>query len=275
MLGHQLWRQLNPAHEVWVTLRKPVSHYAQHRLFEVEHAISGVDVLNSANLSAAIDRVRPNAVINCVGIIKQLDAARNPLISLSINSLLPHQLAQMCAAVGSRLIHISTDCVFSGRKGNYTEQDVSDAEDLYGRTKYLGEVQGTNCVTLRTSIIGRELETKSGLIEWFLGQNGHTINGFRRAIYSGFTTPVLCRVIEDVLMRHSELSGVWQVSSDPINKYELLLLAQRAFLWQGDIKADDTFVCDRSLDSTRFREQTGFRSPSWENMLTELASVAR
>jgi dTDP-4-dehydrorhamnose reductase len=169
------------------------------------------------------------------------------------------------------MIHISTDCVFSGRKGNYSEEDISDAEDLYGRSKFLGEVQGPYGVTLRTSIIGRELETKSGLVEWFLSQQGRAIKGYRRAIYSGLTTNELSRVIELILGRLPHLAGLWQVSGEVINKYELLKIAQVAFDWNGEISPDDTLVCDRSLDSTKFRTTTGYRPPSWSEMMDELA----
>lgn len=271
MLGHQLWRQLHGQNEVWVTLRKPLAHYGAHALFEKEKTISGVDVASPDALEAIFAQVRPEAVINCIGIIKQLKEAKNPLVSLNINSLLPHRLGQICAVAGARLIHISTDCVFSGRKGNYTEADPSDAEDLYGRTKFLGETQESHTLTLRTSIIGRELETKSGLIEWFLSQSGKTIKGFRKAIYTGFTTMEMARVIEMVLAKQPDLNGLWQVSSDPINKFELLKIAQEAFGWQGEILPDDQFVCDRSLDSKRFRERTGYQPPSWKEMLQELA----
>lgn len=271
MLGHQLWRRFQTAHDVWVTLRRPVASYAAYGLFDADRTISGVDAASVDDLAAAVRKVRPDAVINCIGVIKQLEAARDPLTSLTINSLLPHRLAALCKPVGARLVHISTDCVFSGRRGAYSEEDIPDAEDLYGRTKYLGEVQEPHCITLRTSIIGRELETRSGLIEWFLSQEGHTITGYRRAIYSGLTTPVLARVIDDVLLRHPDMSGLWHVSSDPINKYDLLCLARTAFGWDGEIVPDDEFVCDRSLVSTRFRLSTAFVPPSWPAMLSELA----
>jgi dTDP-4-dehydrorhamnose reductase len=272
MLGHQLWRQFHQHHEVWVTLRRPLSAYEHFGLFEAERSLTGIDAASMDALVSVMRRARPEAVINCVGIIKQLKEAHSPLVSLTINSLLPHRLSELTAAVGARLVHVSTDCVFSGRKGNYTEADVSDAEDLYGRSKFLGEVHDSHCVTLRTSIIGRELESKSGLIEWFLSQRGKAIRGFRRAIYTGFTTAEIGRVIEAVLLRQPGLSGLWQVSSEQITKFDLLQQAQRAFGWAGEILADDTFECDRSLDSTRFRTATGYVPPSWEAMLAELAS---
>jgi len=274
MLGHQLWRRLHVNHEVWVTLRQPLEKYQQHGLFEAARTLTAVDVTRDETLSEVFRIVCPEAVINCVGIIKQLREAADPLVSIAINSLLPHRVNRLCASSGARLIHISTDCVFSGRKGSYTEHDVSDAEDLYGRSKFLGEVSGPSGLTLRTSIIGRELETKSGLIEWFLSQRGKTIKGYRRAIYSGFTTLELARIVELVLTRHPELHGLWQVSAEAINKYELLKIAQQSFGWPGEILPDDTLVCDRSLESTKFRTATGYRPPTWPGMMEELARAS-
>jgi dTDP-4-dehydrorhamnose reductase len=271
MLGHQLWQHLAPAHEVWVTLRRPVSSYARHGLFNEKNALTGFDAANEAQLIHAFRTAKPEAVINCVGIIKQLKEAHNPLVSLTINSLLPHRLTEVAEVAGARVIHISTDCVFSGRKGNYREDDISDAEDLYGRTKFLGELHYPHTVTLRSSIIGHELETRSGLIEWFLSQQGRTIKGFRKAIYTGFTTNEMARIIEMVLVRFPALHGLWQVSSHPINKYDLLQMARQHYHWQGEIVPDDALVCDRSLNSTPFREQTGYAPPSWNEMIRELA----
>lgn len=274
MLGHQLWRQWHRDHEVWVTLRQPLETYSEHHLFESERTLTGVDVASDVALAEVFRRARPQAVINCVGIIKQLREAHDPLVSITINSLLPHRLNRLCMEHDARLIHISTDCVFSGRKGAYTEQDVPDAEDLYGRSKLLGELGGPQGLTLRTSIIGRELSTHSGLIDWFLSQRGHTIKGYRRALYTGFTTLELARIIEHVLLRHPQLHGLWQVSAEVISKYELLLLAKDAFHWNGDIVPDDTLICDRSLDSTRFRTATGYLPPSWSAMMRELAAAS-
>ena len=273
MLGHQLWRTLHSDHEVWVTLRKPVSHYANHSLFDAGRAFTGVDVSNTDTLEAIFRAAKPQAVVNCIGIIKQRREAKDPLMSIAINSMLPHRVASLCDLVGARMIHISTDCVFSGRKGGCTEFDVSDAEDLYGRTKFLGEVHDAHVVTLRTSIIGRELETKNGLIEWFLSQDGQVIKGFRKALYTGFTTHELARIIHSVLFTYTTLSGLWQVSSDVISKYDLLRIAQSVYGWKGKIEPDDDFVCNRALDSGRFRTKTGYRPPTWQAMLTELAQA--
>src|SRR5207253_2340396 len=153
----------------------------------------------------------------------------DPVVCLSINSLFPHRLARLCHAAKARLIHVSTDCVFSGRKGNYTEADQPDAEDLYGRSKLLGEVQGPGCLTLRTSIIGRELDTRQGLVEWFLSNQGRKVKGYRRAIFSGLTTDALSELIGRIILNHPDLEGLWHVASAPINKFELISLVRDVF----------------------------------------------
>jgi dTDP-4-dehydrorhamnose reductase len=172
--------------------------------------------------------------------------------------------------MGIRLIHISTDCVFSGRKGNYTEDDVSDAEDLYGRTKFLGEVGGDGCLTLRTSIIGREMETSHGLIEWFLSEEGKTVRGYKRAIFSGFTTIALGDIIARLIVEHQDLHGVWHVASKPINKFDLLELVREVYGLTIEIEPDESVVCDRSLNSDRFRRATGLVAPAWPDMIMEM-----
>ena len=272
MLGHRLWQHLHTKHDVWVTLRRPFESYSQFGLFDRERTITGFDAASTQHLLKAFKAAAPDLVLNCIGIIKQLKEAQDTTLSLEINALLPHRLAEVAAVAGARLIHISTDCVFSGKKGNYTEKDTSDAEDIYGRTKFLGEISYPNCLTLRTSIIGHELQTKSGLIEWFLREKGKEVKGYRQAMYSGFTTIEMARIIEFVAVRAPRLEGVWQVSSEPISKFELLQLARQHYQWVGTLVPDDTFVCDRTLNSEAFRKATGYTPPGWPEMIRELAS---
>ncbi|MEO7189969.1 MAG: SDR family oxidoreductase [Vicinamibacterales bacterium] len=275
MLGHQLLKAWSGRHEVRATLRRPVESYRDFRLFNEGNAIGGVDAFNAARLASVIRDVAPDAVVNCIGIVKQRADAKAAIPSITINALLPHQLREWCEELGARLIHLSTDCVFSGRRGAYLETDVPDPVDLYGRSKLLGEVADTPGLTLRTSIIGLELSRKSGLIEWFLAQRG-MIRGFRRAVYTGLTTIEMARLVERILVRHPSLHGVWQVASAPINKYELLVrLAQRLGRTDIEIAPDDEFVCDRSLLSDRFDAETGYRAPSWDDMIDELAGDIR
>jgi dTDP-4-dehydrorhamnose reductase len=272
MLGHKLYQRYSHRYDVFATLRGGCSAYARSQIFELARVIEHVDAFHFDSLVQAIAQVQPDVVINCIGVIKQLATAKDPIISLTINSLLPHRLAGVCQAAGIRLLHISTDCVFNGKDGMYTEDMPSNAEDLYGRTKFLGEISGPNCLTLRTSIIGRELQTRSGLIEWFLSNRGGQVRGFRQAIYSGFTTLALADIIADVIDNHPDLSGLYQVSSDPINKYDLLLQVRAAFGIDVQIEPDDSVRIDRSLDSTRFRQATGFQPPSWPDMIRAMTS---
>jgi dTDP-4-dehydrorhamnose reductase len=270
MLGHKLCQLYRREFETWCTVRSAPRGPEGFEIWDRERTITGVDAADFDSVVRAVAEVKPEVVINCIGIIKQLKAAKDPIVSLSINSLFPHRLAILCRASSARLIHISTDCVFSGRKGMYTEEDVSDAEDLYGRTKYLGEVGYPGSLTIRTSIIGRELHSTSGLIDWFLCNRGGKVRGFRRAIYTGFTTQALAKIIADVVRNHPDLSGVWQVSSDPINKFDLLKLVNDVYQAGIDIEPDDGFLCDRSLNSLRFRAAANFRPPTWPEMIREM-----
>jgi len=271
MLGHRLLLHLRERHEVRVTLRRGPSDYERYGLFTEENAYAGVEALDRDALTGVFADFRPEAVVNAVGIVKQRASAKEAIPSLEVNSLLPHRLALLCRAVGARLVHVSTDCVFSGRDGDYTEGSFPDAEDLYGRSKLLGEVDEPGAITLRTSIIGLELSRKTGLIEWFLAQKG-TIRGFTNAIYTGLTTAELSRVIEKVLVEHPDLHGVWQVSSEKINKHDLLVRFSE-ILGRKDVEIvpDSSVRIDRSLLSDAFRGATGYSPPSWDEMLSELA----
>lgn len=269
MLGHQLFKTLSRRHDVRVTLRQRLSAYRDFNLFHAENAYEDVEVGSLDRVIDVLGEFRPEAVVNAVGIVKQRSTAKESVPSLEINSLFPHRLASLCKAAGMRLVHMSTDCVFSGRKGKYRENDPSDAEDLYGRTKYLGEVHDSHCVTLRTSIIGKELSRRQGLLEWFLAQRG-SVQGFRNAIFSGFTTLELSRIIERILMEHPEKGGLYHVSSDPISKFDLLTLIKREMGLGIEIVPTEEPRVDRSLDSARFRREFNYTPPTWEAMIEEL-----
>ncbi|MGW8465479.1 dTDP-4-dehydrorhamnose reductase family protein [Pseudomonas sp. CLCA07] len=229
--------------------------------------ISGVDVLDQDSLVDVFERSKPDVVINCIGLIKQLSSAKDPLSVLPINAMLPHRLAKLCALVGSRLVHISTDCVFSGRKGMYKENDVSDAEDLYGKSKYIGEiVDQSHVVTLRTSIIGHELNSQSSLIDWFLSQSG-SVKGFSKAVFSGLPTVELARVILDFVIPQPALQGLYHVSAEPIDKLTLLRHVAKIYQKEISIDPDEQLQIDRSLDSSRFRTATGYAPPQWPDLI--------
>lgn len=228
--------------------------------------VTGVDVENLDALIRLFGEVRPDVVINCIGLIKQLADADDALAAIPLNALLPHRLARLAAACGARLVHVSTDCVFKGDRGMYREADAPDATDLYGRSKLLGEVDYPNAVTLRTSIIGHELASANALIGWFLAQEG-TVRGYRRAVFSGFPTVELARIIADEVLPRPELRGLWHVSAEPIDKLTLLQLVRDAYGKSIEIVPDDAVAIDRSLDSSRFRALTGYRPPAWAELV--------
>jgi len=231
--------------------------------------ISGMDVEDQDALIKAFAQVRPSVVINCIGLIKQLADGDDPLLAIPINSLLPHRLARLCELAGSRLIHVSTDCVFSGEKGGYSEADVSDATDLYGRSKLLGEVHYAHTVTLRTSIIGHELQSAHGLIGWFLSQQGRC-KGYRRAIFSGLPTVVLAKVMRDVVIPRADLSGLYHVAAAPISKFDLLTLVARQYNKNIEIVPDDALVIDRSLSAERFQRASGYVADGWPELIKQM-----
>jgi dTDP-4-dehydrorhamnose reductase len=273
MLGHELVRQWRPKHEVRATLRLPMADYAGYGLFDDGNSFAGIDARAFDSVARVIDEYRPEAVVNTIGVVKQRDAAKQAVPSIEINSLFPHRLAAACRESGARLLHMSTDCVFSGRRGMYGEADVTDAADLYDRSKLLGEVSEAPAITLRTSMIGRELSRKTSLLEWFLAQRG-PVKGYRNAIFSGFTTQEMARILEMLITRFPQASGLYHVSSSPISKYDLLQLIRDKLGLSTEILADDSFRCDRSLDSTRFREAFGYSPPTWDAMIEELARTA-
>lgn len=272
MLGHKLCQVASRQAEVAATLREPRQSAKRLGLPKGVRLFGSVSATHLRSVQRVIARARPNLVVNCIGIVKQAREAQDPLASISVNALFPHHLCRLCGERGARLIHLSTDCVFSGRKGAYAEGDPSDAEDLYGRSKYLGEVAEPHCVTVRTSMIGRELRGAHGLVEWFLAQNGKQVHGFGKSIFSGLTTQALSDVLLNVVASHLELSGVWHVAGEPISKLDLLGLLKDAYHLDIDIEPDDRVVVDRSLDGSRFRAKTGFSPPAWRAMIAEMAA---
>ena len=271
MLGHQLLLRLRERHEVRVTLRQEAAAYAAWPMFDARTSYFGVDVRAEGTLASVFAQFRPEAVVNAVGIVKQRDEAQEAITSIEVNALLPHRLVLLCRSAGARLIHMSTDCVFSGDRGGYTEDDACDARDLYGLSKRLGEVTGPGCLTLRTSIIGPELSRKAGLLEWFLAQDGR-IQGYTGAIFSGFTTFEMVRIIERLLVSQPALSGLYHVAATPISKYDLLLRIRDALGLNTQIDAYSDFHCDRSLDASKFGRDSGYAAPGWTEMIAELAS---
>lgn len=279
MLGHKVFQRLRGAAATVATIRGQYSGGMDSggmdsggvELLAGADVIRGVDLMRLDRAEELLSELRPKFTINCAGIIKQRDAARTAIPSLTINSLLPHCLAEWCARWGGRVIHFSTDCVFSGSRGGYGEDDPSDATDLYGRSKYLGEVQAPNTLTLRTSIIGRELAHHGSLLDWFLANDGGRVRGFRRVVYSGVTTNHLAELVERIVAQHADLTGLYQVVSAPISKYDLLVAIRDAYGMDIEITPDDAERSDRSMRGGKLREAIGYRAPAWPELIAQLA----
>jgi dTDP-4-dehydrorhamnose reductase len=272
MLGHQLWKTLGHEHETWVTVRKSASQFPDYPEFSKKFVRPDVDALIFDEVTRALASIQPDLVINCIGLIKQNPMVNDPLSSIRLNALLPHRVSLICRTADIRMVHISTDCVFSGKKGSYVESDQSDAEDLYGRTKYLGEVTYSHTLTLRTSIIGRELAQYKSLLEWFLSQKGKTVRGYTKVIFSGVTTIYLAKLVAKLIKDHKQLTGVYHVASPAISKHDLLCMLRDAYKLDVKIVPDDREVSDRSLIGEKFIKATSYGYPSWADMVTELAN---
>ena len=275
MLGHKLVQVLSSSNEVYGTFRGDAIDHPSLEAVPRDRFITRVDAQDEASVRRAIEMTRPDVVINAIGIIKQLPDSKNVITTLTINSIFPHRLAQLAEEFGFRLITISTDCVFAGNRGNYSEDDIPDAFDLYGKSKNLGEVTSQNCLTLRTSIIGHELGTAHSLVDWFLSNRGGKVKGYANAIYSGFPTVVFASIIDNLIREHPALSGLYHVSSDAVGKYDLLRLINEAYNAEITIERDEEFRIDRSLDSTRFRNETGFKPEDWKIMIDTMAADAK
>jgi dTDP-4-dehydrorhamnose reductase len=270
MLGNAMLRVLGADSRLSVIGTARRSSALRHFDADVAKKIAvGLDAENPDSLIQAFALHKPDVVVNCVGLVKQLADANDPLVAVPINTLLPHRLARLCAARDARLVHISTDCVFSGKKGMYTEADQPDAYDLYGRSKLLGEVDYPNSITLRTSIIGRELDGCRSLVGWFLAQSGE-VKGFRKAIFSGLPTVELAAVIRDLVLPRPELTGLYHVAAAPINKCDLLHLIAATYGRQIQIVPSDGLVIDRSLDAGRFNTATGYSPPPWPELIRRM-----
>lgn len=270
MLGNAVFRHLSAANALRV-YGSARSDRLVHLLPEAlrERVIRGVDVENVDSLLGVFGRVKPDIVINCIGLIKQLAEAEDPLVAVPVNTILPHRLARICAATSARLIHISTDCVFDGKKGGYVESDPADAQDLYGRSKHMGEVDYPNAVTLRTSIIGHELDTSVGLLGWFLKSEGR-VNGFQRAIFSGLPTVELSEIVRDHVIPRPQLRGLYHVASAAISKYDLLRIVACVYGKNIEIVPDQGLVIDRSLNADRFEAETGYQAADWTSLVKKM-----
>lgn len=272
MLGHQACRVLSGSNEVHAALRcaDDIGIY-QQTFFRNCILHDRFDALNNEQFTALISHLRPDVVLNCIGVVKQVTHTHDPVMLIRINALLPHLVARTCTEVGSKLIQVSTDCVFSGKSGHYTEGDLPDPVDMYGRTKLLGEVSHSPHLTIRTSVFGRQLNGKYGLLEWFLSHKDRQVQGYRQAYFSGLTTRALCEIIKKILDRAFDITGTYHVAGASISKFELLSLINDRLSLGSVVNPDDSLVCDRSLDSRHFLQATGIAIPSYDSMIGQLA----
>ena len=271
MLGHKLWQYLSSRFpDTFATTRKSLSSYRSKDLVNRSRIIDSIEADDFAVLTGVMRSVKPDFILNCIGITKRHAEADSPSHAIALNSLFPHRLVEWGKRNSARVINFSTDCVFSGLQGGYDENSTPNATDLYGKTKALGEIQGENALTLRSSFIGTELENGSELLEWFLSQKG-TVRGFTKAIYSGLTVIELCRVVEKILVHHPATKGLYNISSDPISKFDLLMLIKRKMLLDIEVVPYDNDFCDRSLNSAKFRIDFKYTPPSWDVMIQELS----
>jgi dTDP-4-dehydrorhamnose reductase len=270
MIGNAVMREFS--NQAAIECLGTVRSKSTKDLFDVniaKYLVSGIDVREEGHLQTLFKKFQPDEVINCIGLVKQHVNANDPLSAIKLNTLFPHQLAKLCLEFGGRLIQMSTDCVFSGHRGDYVEGDMADANDLYGRTKYLGEVKSPHALTLRTSTIGHELQGSQGLLEWFLAQKGQC-NGYTRAIFSGIPTVLLAKLIRTKIVTNRSLSGLYHVSSSPISKYNLLKLIAAEYGKEIEVLPSEELIINRSLNSDRFSKETGWVAPSWELMIKEM-----
>lgn len=271
MLGNAVLRVFSsdPKFEVYGTVRDARFISILQPKALSANLLSGINVDSLDNLTNLFEEIQPDIIVNCVGIVKQLDAANDSLTAIPINSILPHRLARLAQLTNARLIHPSTDCVYSGKKGNYTEEDTPDARDLYGLSKLLGEVDYPNAITLRTSIIGHEIESARSLVNWFLSQEG-PVNGYRGAIFSGLPSVEIARVIHEFVVPRPDLHGLYHLSAEPINKFDLITLIGQIYGKRTKIKPTDEYMINRSLNSDRFKKATGYTTASWPDLISRM-----
>lgn len=268
LLGNVVFRVLSQAEsiDVWGTTRSS----AAQALFSPTLArklITVNDLLDGSQLASLLDSVTPDVVVNCTA-HSRADLS-NTSQMVAILSLMPQRLRHLSRQRNVRLIQIGSDGVFTGKRGNYTEDDYPDADDTYGVAKILGEVSGPGAVTLRTSIIGPELGSGHGLLSWFLSQQT-SCRCYRRAIFSGLPTVTLAQIIRDLVLPNSDLEGVYHVASQPISKFDVLAIVRRQYGKQIELIPDDSVLIDRSLNAGRFCRATGYTAPPWQEMIAAM-----
>lgn len=235
-----------------------------------ETIIEKIDFLNLSQSLDIISEIKPSVVINCIGITKHSPNYSNLSDLAFLNSLLPHILSDFSRSKNFRFIHISSDCVFDGQRGNYSESDCPDSKDLYGKSKFLGELNDINgSVTIRTSTIGHEKRSKYGLLEWFLSQNV-SCKGFSKAFFSGLTTLELADLLYKYFIFDDSVCGLYNLAGPKINKFDLLEIIARVYKKDIEIEKDDTFCIDRTLNASKFNNKFGYSYKNWDSMIKEM-----
>ena len=269
MIGHQLYKSWRDNHDVRVTLRKSLNEYEAYKVFRKNDVFENIEIKNIYLIENIINEFSPDVVVNAIGITKQ-NIENDYLITKKINSEFPHLLGELCNNKSIRLIHLSTDCVFSGKRGNYKINDIKDADDTYGISKAKGELELPNVLTIRKSTIGFELENKHGLLEWFLKQTG-TVNGYTNAIFTGMTTRELAKKLLYIIECQKNLTGIWHLTGEKIDKYSLLKKIKKIFkLKNVNVIPFPKFRCDRSLNGEEITKAFSYKTPQWDDMLEEL-----
>ncbi len=229
------------------------------------------NILDFKDLELKIKSIKPNVIINCIGVTNKNTSKNSKLLEsyININSLFPHRLYGICSKFNIRLIQLSSDCVFSGKRGFYNEMDSPEPIDIYGRSKLLGEINNENCITIRKSVIGHELNSKKGLLEWFLAQK-NKVEGYKKAIFSGLTVQELARVIDFYIIPNRNLKGIFHISRELISKYDLLEMIADVYKKSIEIVPNELISIDRSLNSSCFNNITGYKTKAWPDLIKSM-----
>jgi dTDP-4-dehydrorhamnose reductase len=268
MIGHKMAQVLSVQnHKIVISIREKKDLTLKSNPLKTKVFFN--DFLKGSILDF-LDKVNPDVIVNAIGVTIRRGAAENIADTIYLNSFFPHQLANWSEIHNKRLIHFSTDCVFSGSEGSYLEDTTPDALDYYGKTKGLGEVNSKSSLTIRSSMIGPELFNKTELFEWIINNKEKEINGFSRVMYSGVTTVYMAKLVADLIDNHKNLIGIYNVASKPISKFELLHLINDNFDLGLIINDDKTVISNKTLNASKIEKETGLQQPSWDELIFEL-----
>lgn len=273
MLGHKMWQKFSDRYDsIFAIIRKRKKDFDKYSFLKSDGVVESLDLCDFEKMEKVLSEIRPDIIINCAGVTPRSREAGDETATSTINSLLPHRLLAWGKQNKAKIIHFSTDCVFDGKTGNYDEKSPLNAYDLYGRTKILGEINDIDALTIRSSFIGRELDSGTELLEWLLSQHGKCVKGYRKAFFTGITTNLLADTVTDIIERFPALHGIYHISSEVISKYDFLQMIRKLYKVDVEIEPDDQFECNRSLNNEKFRQATGFECPNWPQMMATMAN---